>query len=343
MATGTNPALFRVALLALAVAFAFALWQSRRIKELERQLNSAGADAVALEAHLAAANEARAELAARLENDRPRPAMFSADTAVSAGNAEPRPRGPARRLRGVDTLMSDSVYQKAMLTQMRGSLDGRYAGLFRRLNLPLEQLNRLKDLLVERQASTMDAFVAGRTSGGVLPGGEAMRSLVQETQAEIDAGIHALLGDDQFQQYEDFNANSAQYALADQLERRLSYTPTPLTTEQADELVRIFREYQPATGPESQAGFNFVTAGPAGLVGSAGVFIGNAGARVLSDETMDQAGTILTPEQLTALKEIQAEQRAQQEMFEAMRDSMGVFLRDSPPVDYTVEALPPGG
>jgi len=347
MAVASNPTRFRFALLALVLTVIFALRQSGRIRDLEQQVNAAGANAAALEADLVAANEAREELAARQGNFRPGPAMLSADAASHGNSTETVSRGPGRRLRGLNSLMDDPEYQKAMLSQMRGGLDGRYASLFRKLKLPSAQLNQLKDLLVERQASTMDAFMAVRSSGGVSPGSGAMRSLVEETQSEIDAGIRELLGDDLYLRYEDYNANSTQYALADQLERRLSYTATPLTMDQADEFVRILNETQPASaaaaGPRTAISFVEESVGRGGPVGAANVYIGNVDKPALTDEAVIQAGDILTPKQLTALLEIQAEQLAQQKMFEAVRGSMGAIPPDGLQSDYTVGAPPPGG
>jgi len=331
MATGTHPNLFRGTLLVLVLTTAFALWQSNRIKELERQLESASSSATAWAADLAAANEARDELAAQLENLGSRRVAISRDLSREGDENENQAPLLRRPLRSRGRAMSDPEDTKTMLTQMRGNLDGLYAGLFQRLNLPAPILDQLKDLLVERQASTRDALFVSR-SGGVEPGSEAMRSLVQETQAEIDNNIRSLLGEERFQQYQEFNLNRAEYALAEQLQRRLSYTQSPLTIAQADELVRIFRDNRGGNSSVgSDAVFSTVTVSPNGPVPVAGVFIGDGGRAALTDQAVDQAGAVLTSEQLRALQEIQAEHQARQSTLEVLRVFRGEMGRDGPP------------
>lgn len=316
MSTGTSPLLFRLALLGLIVVVAWAVWQSGRIRDLKQQVTSAGANADALQRELAVAEAARDQLAASTRE----PISRSAAVAETASYARPR----AMRLGPMESmLLGDPEYQKAMLTQLRGNLDARYAGLFRRLNLSPEKLQQLKSFLVERQASTMDALVAARSSGDLSPGGEAMRSLVAETQSEIDRGIAELLGDELFAVYRDYNENGSNYALADQLERRLSYTTTPLTVEQADELVRILnqtRDEVDAAG-EPRVAIDFVGGGPAtpGARPGAMFLAGVSGTSALPEEAITQARSILTAEQMAALLEIQEELGAQQTMFETLR------------------------
>lgn len=343
-----------VVILLLAAATAgvsiFAWRQSERIQLLEERL-AAERDSASAQLATVAQRETKLqqELTAARERERaaivasaPAPAMRA--TSGAAGENFRRTRGP-----NMSALMDNPEFQKAVLTQMRGGLDNRYAALFRRLQLKPDELEKLRNLLVERQASAMDAFAAVRfgESGPADP--VDLRRLVEQAQAEIDTNIHALLGDQRFQQYQDFDRNGFAYSVADQLERRLSYSSSPLLPEQAEEIARILAETAPAPTPgaERRGTFAIATAGsgPVPLpMGNADFVFSAGGQPLISDEALIRAADILTPEQLGGLRDLQAEQQASSQVFSTLRRQRGGFEVAAPasPAQFnTVPAAPP--
>jgi len=57
------------------------------------------------------------------------------------------------------TLMANPEFAKAINLQQRAALDERYAKLFKALQLPPAELEKFKNLLVERQTARMDVLV----------------------------------------------------------------------------------------------------------------------------------------------------------------------------------------
>jgi len=76
----------------------------------------------------------------------------------------------------------------------RGTLQQLGPGLAK-LNLPPEQLAKLKDLLVERQASANDAQQAA-VAAGMPPGSPGWQDAVKQAQAGVDQEITSVVGTD---------------------------------------------------------------------------------------------------------------------------------------------------
>ena len=207
--------------------------------------------------------------------------------------------------------------------------DARYAGLFKSLNLTPAQLDKFKNLLVERQTSMMDVMAAARGQG---LNREDMQKLVASTQAEIDASIKSAIGDTAFSQYKNYDQTAAQRATTDQLSQRLSYSGAPLTAEQSAAMTQILSQTVPTRAATATAGaaVTVVAEGGRGGFGGFGMnFIAASGAGMggpsspITDATITMAQGVLSAPQVEALKQLQAEQQAQQKIAEAMRQTMG--------------------
>lgn len=264
-------------------------------------------------------------LEARLRQAEVRRTTRLAEAAEAAGDeavAGPEDERPASELdepaaaeqrrpdQWVNSLMENPQFMAAMQAQQRARLDNRYAELFQKLNLSPAQIEQFKVLLAERQASRMDVFAAARNEG--LTGREnrdELRALVRQAEAEIDEGIRELLGDAGFAEYQQYELTAPQRGLVNQVETRLSYSASPLTPAQSDALINILA----TTTEGSSGGDRQVRNGPGPLGNSA----------VITDEVLNRAHGLLSASQLEALREIQAEQQAQREMAELMRQRGG--------------------
>jgi hypothetical protein len=86
------------------------------------------------------------------------------------------------------------------------AVDQDYAGLFSQLQLPPEQSDALRQLLVKRENVAFDAINTARTQGiNPLKNSAQFAALVAQGHAAADLEIHALLGDQGFQAFQDFN------------------------------------------------------------------------------------------------------------------------------------------
>lgn len=291
--------------------------QLRRHSRGDRVIDPSGTEPATAEASATAA--ARAEAIAAL----PAP-----------GAETPTENGPGR----LPAFLENPEAQRLMGIQQRAALDQRYGDLFRLLNLPPAQLERFKDLLVERQTAAMDVLAAARSQG--LNNREnrgEIRSLLEATQAEIDANIRALVGDTNFQRYQNYNQTQPQRAVVNRLAERLSYSSLPLSSQQSEQLVQMLAANSPGgSGPAIAPAVNFRTGAGAG----AAVFLGAGGAPI-SDEFVTQAATVLNPTQLEALRQVQAEQKAQADLGQLMRETRG--RRTTPANPTPAATTPPRG
>lgn len=302
-----------------------------------------------LRASLAALDQERADLRKKLwEAERrtrtvaataPTPAPTATEPVASP--AEPLAgdrRGNARRFGGdmagrVVAALDNPEAQRLMSIQQKGALDNRYAALFRELKLPPDQLEKFKSLLVERQTAAMDVMAAAREQGlNPFENRDEIRQLVKTAQDEVESSIRTTIGDTAYAQYQNYDNTYSQRTVVSQLEQRLSYSSTPLTPAQSSQLVQILAQQGSSADPTGPGGATVNTAvyvadGAAGR-GAGGrfqVFAGGAnfGGAPISTDAVNQASTVLNPQQLSALQELQAEQDAQAQLGEQMRATIG--------------------
>lgn len=202
----------------------------------------------------------------------------------------------------IAAIMADPEYAEALSLQQRSRLDRTYADLFAQLDLPPATLARLQDLLVEKQNTARDVFTAAREEGFGREDRDEIRTLMQQTQAEIDTDITAAIGQSGFDTLQNYEQTGQQRALVGQFESRLSYSSTPLNSTQAQVLTTILADTAPAQnrgrGGDSQFGGGGVS---------------------ITDEAISRASGVLSGEQLQSLQDLQAEQQAGLKLAEAMR------------------------
>ncbi len=202
-------------------------------------------------------------------------------------------------------LMENPEFVRLFYTQQRASLDGRYAGLFKKLGLSEAQLEQFKNLLVEKQSAMIDVFTAARAQGlDPRTDRDTLRELARSADLEAEASIRSTLGESLYAAYEQYEQTLPQRNLVDKLDTRLSYSPSPLTPAQAEQLVTILKETSPpGTGRNARVGS----------------FVG--GSVEITDPAVARAQGILTPTQQTALVQLQSEQTAAKELRQLRQES----------------------
>jgi hypothetical protein len=265
-----------------------------------------------------------------------------------AGRGRGDPRGFGPQVNAMRDLMSKPDVQAMINLQQQSMIDARYGSLFKNLNLQPEQVDRLKTLLAERNTTIMD--VAGAAlEQGIDPrqNPDAFQKLVSDAQNAINTSIKEVIGDAGFAQLTSYEQTLPQRNVVDQLDRRLSYTNTPLTAAQSEQLVQILAANAPPTGTNVQsatatAAGDFHFAGPppgrgpgpdAGFVMAVGPGPGPMmgmvdGGRIggptspVTDAAVAQSATVLSPQQVQALQQIQQQQQSQQQLRQMVNDTM---------------------
>lgn len=199
------------------------------------------------------ASLARSEAARRLDapaGRRERPAkddFASAPAAAAPVSASTDTSPGARPALNRTDIRPPPEAQRLLVLYRKTTIDFRYAGLFKGLHLPPAQLEQLKALLVQRLGTSTDVFMEARAKGLDSPANESqLQKVISDLRAEVDESIHNLLGEAGFQQYRQYEQTLPQRALVSQIQQRLSYSPTPLYGNQAEQLVAVLAEKSPA-------------------------------------------------------------------------------------------------
>ena len=207
-------------------------------------------------------------------------------------------------------MLDNPEVQKLMTIQQKAALDARYAGLFKALNLSPADLEKFKSLLVEKQASVLDARAAARAQG--LNGPEsrdALRQVIANAQAEVDNTIRSTLGEATFAQYQAYEQTQPERNLVAQLQQRLSYSSSPLTDTQSNQVVALLA----STNPKS-ATTKSTTATATNQRSGQGQFRNNNNNVAITDAVIASSQNILSSTQISALAQLQQEQKAQAEL-----------------------------
>jgi len=186
--------------------------------------------------------------------------------------------------------------KQIMAMRQRAKLDEDYAPLFKTLNLAPDQLEKFKDLLVDRQNAEHDVRTVAQEQG-LNRHNSADRSeidqLIDQAQADVDNNIRAAIGQDKFAQYQYYEDTGDQRDVVDQIDQSLSYTSAPLTPEQNAQLVALLARNAPQDNTHDHS--------PS-----------------ITNQVINDAQSFLSPEQIDALRQRQALQAGHQQMHQMM-------------------------
>ncbi|MBM3854746.1 MAG: hypothetical protein FJ399_16600 [Verrucomicrobia bacterium] len=285
------------------------------------------------------------------------------DPAARGQPFDPRAREVAlQQMTAMRELLARPDVQTLLNLQQVSGVEGRYGTLFKNLNLSPDQTERLKALLVERLSTRLDILSVALEQGldpRDNPG--AYRKLLVNSQNEINQNIRALIGDSAFDQLQSYEQTMPQRGLVNELQQRLSYTSSPLSAAQVEQLVHVLAANPPPRpppsdrapsgppptgaqvprgppgdgapgtpgprGPDAGSLVLSTLGGPAGSV-VASIFegVGRVGGPPLTPAALAQAQTVLAPAQFSALQQIQREQQAQQQLQQMVRDTLAPTL-----------------
>lgn len=269
------------------------------------------------------------------------------DGAAGGGRGQFRGRGgnPQQMVNAMRDLMAKPEVQALLSVQQKAAIDARYASLFKSMNLSPEQADKVKNLLADRQTTMMDVMMAAREQGVRDPA--EIRKLMADAQADINSSLKSVIGEAGLNQLQNYEQTMPQRNLVNQLQQRLSYTDTPLSQSQADQLVQVLASNAPAprtnaNGTPATQGDQggrraFGGGGPGGDMGGiigavmgGGGLIGAVGGggpggggggqtATITPAAVSQASSVLAAPQVDALKQIQQQQQAQQQLQQIMR------------------------
>lgn len=305
-----------IVLLASTGLSGFIAWQqTQRLSALQDELLKATADAAKLKAQSTPAASTFTAATPKKET------AGATDPAATEDPAASQSRQRNNNRPNFAALMANPEFAKAMTVQQRAALDTRYAELFKKLNLSPADLEKFKDLLLERQTARMDVMTTARDQGlDPRENRDELRKLTAEAQAEVDASIKTAMGDTVYDQYQSYETTQSERNVVTQIDQRLSYSSTPLTSTQSDFLINALASSSTAAEGTDQ---------PLGGGGGPGNWGGNNNSATITDAVIQQAQSVLTANQVEALKQVQTEQQAQAKVRELMRANGGGGNRQS--------------
>jgi chorismate mutase len=309
-----------IALLAVAtLAIAALAWhQFRELITLRAQL--ADGDNATLKRQLADARKTIKSLEERLLAARGR-RSGAEDTAGEGDGENAGANAAARRggrAGGFAAMAGNPAFQKLLAIQMRGRVDQTYAALFKSLNLTPDQLNQLQGLLADKQQALMDVMQAAREQGiNPRTDPDGFKTLMNQAVQQSDATIQQALGDAGFAQYQQYQQTLPERNTVNSLQQQLSYTQTPLTDDQANQMIGLLSQNQPPRPGNGTSGTgNGGDSGP-GIMS----LMNGGGTAKVTDQAVTQAQGVLSAPQVATLQEIQQQQQAQQQMQQMMRSA----------------------
>lgn len=311
-----------VGTLALAVAgLAIAIWRERAEIHRLTQADARDADRPAAPVTLRSATTRILQVApsradAQLQEER-RWTEQTGERGFTGGAS--RTDGPPPGASALARLLDNPEFVRALELHRQATLDTRFAGLFRRLDLGAGELAAFKHLLAEKENVALDVIAVNDSlPGGALPTA-ALNAGVTAARSQVEEAIRSSLGNERYALYHEYEQTLPQRAIVAQLEQRLSYSGAPLTVAQADSLMQVLVAHAPPLTPDSVPAAMVVSTGTPTAVPLIQM---NAPAARVTEAVLTESQTVLAPPQLAALRDIQAEQVASLRAFQLIRDNL---------------------
>lgn len=218
-------------------------------------------------------------------------------------------------------MMKDPAMREMVRGQQKAAINMMYSGLLKELNLSPEEREKLTGILTEAQMKNVEAAqgLFGQQQEGA---GEDIQKQFLDSRKQTDAELKALLGDDRFAQYEDYQKNLGERMQLNQLSTHLEAQNLPLQAQQTAQLLEAMKEEKAAVPP--------VIPSDATQVPKKELFTAeNLGKQLqwmddYNRRVLERAGQILSPEQLKQYREFQEQQASMQKFgLKMARDMFG--------------------
>lgn len=226
----------------------------------------------------------------------------------------------------ISTMMKDPSMREMLRDQQSAAVKMMFSGLFKEMNLTPEEKEKLTSVLTDVQMKTLEnTQMFGGTNSSAAGKG------VSDAKKQADAEIKALLGEERFNQYQDYQKNIGERMQVDQLKASLAGQNMPLNDQQSSQLFQIMKEEKTALPPAIPNDANQDPAKMKELMTAENVekqlqWMEDYNARVLA-----RVQQILTPEQLKQYKTYQEQQASMAKFGMKMAREMFGGEKTAPP------------
>jgi hypothetical protein len=243
----------------------------------------------------------RAAEAQRASNAAPRSAAVRATPAESEAESGPFGKNMGKAL---SKMMSDPAMKEMMRSQQKTMIDTMYGTLFKEMNLSPEERQKFSELLLDQQTKTMEAGMGIFEEGGLTN----VTQGVQAQQKESEEQLKALLGEERFAQYQEYQKTVGDRMQLDQLRRQMETAGTPVQDGQLQQLLALTKEERervPAPFPQDPQG---AAANMEKMLSGEFMEKQMAWQEEINRRVIERATSVLTPEQLKAYEQFQTQQ-----------------------------------
>lgn len=204
-------------------------------------------------------------------------------------------------------MMKDPNMKEMMRAQQKMALKKMYGPLIADLKLPPDQQQKLNDLLLDQQMQTLE-----RSQEMFKEDGVDMKKMASiDTVKANEAAIQEVLGPEKFEEFQEYKKTMTERMQLGEIKELLQETGSPLRDDQTKQMLVMMKEererYPPVFDANAGGGKNL-----------AGMFEDGAMERQmewqedLNRRVQERLAPVLSPEQLKAYTDLQAQQLSMQ-------------------------------
>src|ERR1017187_8786719 len=287
-----------VLLIAVVMLAALVGFQSQQIAALKEQMRAM------VEVERAVAKSARAPAPAPVE-EAPAPVAEVKPVEPVAEAAAVPPAAPAggttnNPMAGLAQMMKNPQMKEMIRGQQKFALEGMYGSLSKYLNLSTNEMDSLKELLLDRQMALVDAGMSMMNGGSGADQKQAAED-AKTVKAEYDKKISDLLGPQDYPVFQDYEKSAADRMSVQMFKGSLPADAT-LTDQQEESLIAALAEERKALPTTSM--MNNQTPDPSKFT-EEGIAEALKQMEALQQRDAERAAAILTPAQLEQFTKFQ--------------------------------------
>jgi len=286
-----------------------ALYEKAQVRESESAMAALRREHERIVARLAQLGAEKREVEQSARADAQRVSALEAELAAAAGR-DPRAgaRGGSAPLASASTgpaasasaavnprmeMLAHPEYVRLSAEKYRAGLALQFGPLYRMLSLTPEQIAKFETNRVEFQQVTQDVWSAA-VAKGVSVNDPAVTGLARDAMGSLEKDVQAILGPEGYKSFTQYTRAQASLDIVTTLAGNLYRTPTPLSSQQGDQLTQAVLS---ATRPVPTA----------------------PGSKVVRFETdwvavTNQTRSTLTPQQISVFETLLASKSLQQQM-----------------------------
>ena len=319
----TTKAVTGITAVVALVAIGTAVYQARASREALATVAAVSTERDTLRSQLGAREQGERLAADQLAAAQKELGTLRASAAQPVSPAPASTGTPGSQGAVMDYLLEHPEMHAAFLEQqeLRGKM--RYDRFLKTSGLSTEQQDQVLKVLNEARAGELDLMAALHARGygvGNMPqdpaGREMLQKMATEMKQRFDTGLRSALGNDGYKSFQQYSALIPERNVADQLASQLYYTSEPLTSAQADQLVKVLAQNrftpQPSPAPGAMLNGNFID--PQSFSRRVAQEMQQNGMNMLgwpapvTDTALSRAEAVLSPGQLAALRQVQVQQ-----------------------------------